>query len=61
MKPSPRIGDRVRVPGWVVREEHDLFGTIIEIDGGYYYIEVENNPRFELIELYSNEFDVVSK
>lgn len=60
--PPPKVGDKVRVPwweGWESQRVPDLEGYIESIDGGYHYIKVTNNKKYDVIELYENEFEVL--
>jgi hypothetical protein len=59
MKPSPRVGDRVRIPGWILRQENDVFGMITKIDRGYYYITSEDD--LDEIVAQITDFDIVSR
>jgi len=60
-----RVGDKVNIPWWEYDPDRgcqtvpDLTGTIIRINGAYHYIKVDNNPKYDVLELYPNEFKVV--
>lgn len=69
---QPKVGDRVIVPWWETsspkysskkiskmpktKKVNDLTGTVIKIMGGYYYIKINNNSKYDVIECYANEF-----
>lgn len=65
--PPPKVGDKVKVPWWEYdmgvlhspTRVEDLDGTIESINGAYHYIKVHNNPKYDVLELYPNEFEVV--
>lgn len=61
-----KVGDKVTIPWWDYgigcneRPEHyTLTGTIVRIDGGYHYVKINNNSKYDVLELYENEFKVV--
>ena len=61
-----KVGDRVRIPwfeggSWEKKPHRvpDLFGTIRRIIGAYHYVKIENNDKYNILELYSVEFEVV--
>jgi hypothetical protein len=64
---APKPGDKVVVPWWEhdmatnkpPKRVKDLTGTIESINGAYHYVKVDNNPKYDVIELYPNEFQVV--
>jgi|SRR5579864_2486490 len=62
---APKPGDKVIVPWWdangpgPAKRIKDLTGTIESINGAYHYVKVDNNPKYDVIELYPNEFEVV--
>ncbi len=60
------VGQKVSIP-WreyflgMLSEKRvpNLTGTIKHIDGAYHYVKVDNNPRYDVLELYPNEFEVL--
>lgn len=68
LNPNPKVGDKVTIPwtdygiGCDQRpERYTLLGTITRINGAYHYVKVHNNPKYDVLELYPNEFEVVRK
>lgn len=58
-----KVGDKVTIPWWGIPFNGDkianLTGTIERINGAYVYVKVDNNPKYDVLELYPNEFKVV--
>jgi hypothetical protein len=59
----PKVGDKVTIPWWEYRygawkatRVRNLTGKIISIDGGYHYVKIKGNPKYDVIVLYSVEF-----
>jgi hypothetical protein len=64
IKPSPQVGDKVIVPmieydGMGNSQKiPDLLGAITRISGGYHYVKIENNNKYDVLELYETEFKI---
>lgn len=64
-RPSRVIGTRVSIPwkeevhGKGYRKIPNLTGTIRSVNGGYIYVKIDNNPRYDVLELYETEFTVI--
>jgi len=61
-----KVGQKVQVPWWEfdcksMHKVPDLIGKIIKIDGAYHYIKVENNSKYNILELYDSEFTAIQK
>jgi hypothetical protein len=59
-----KVGDKVILLWWEgldPKKVPDLTGTIERIDGAYHYVKVDNNPKYDVLELYPNEFTVENK
>lgn len=61
-----KVGQRVTVPWWETKDfggpaikVPNLTGTIERINGAYHYVKIEGNPRYDVLELYPNEFEVI--
>src|ERR1700679_526036 len=60
-----KVGDKVRVPWYETdpkgktKKVADLLGFIESIDGGYHYVKVIGNKKYDVIELYDSEFKVM--
>lgn len=64
--PPAKVGDRVTVPWWEAKPgsmEHkkvpNLKGKIVAINGAYHYVKIKGNPKYDVLELYPNEFKVI--
>lgn len=66
LNPNPKVGDKVTIP-WTDYgtnsngrpKRYTLTGTIESINGAYHYIKVDNNSKYDVLELYPNEFEIV--
>lgn len=62
---TPKVGDKVKLKWWEIdtygnsRRVHDLTGTIESINGAYHMVKINNDPKYDVIELYPGEFEVV--
>lgn len=59
----PKVGDWVTIPWWETKGFGDkakrvrnLTGEIVRINGGYYYVKIKGNSKYDELELYSVEF-----
>jgi hypothetical protein len=62
-----KVGQRVTIPWWEYdlggseppKKVPNLTGTIESINGAYHYVKIEGNPKYDVLELYPNEFEVI--
>ncbi len=62
-----KVGQKVIIPWWESgidtskppKKIQDLTGTIESINGAYIYVKVDNNPKYDVLELYEQELKVV--
>lgn len=69
IKPPPppaKVGDQVTVPWWESkpgdtksRRVRNLKGKIVAINGAYHCVKIKGNPKYDVIELYPNEFRII--
>jgi hypothetical protein len=63
---QPKVGDRVTIPWWEQRKGRvkpvhiTLSGKIVRINGAYHTIRIDNNPKYDMLELYPIEFEVTN-
>lgn len=55
-----KVGAKVSVPWWRNgKRVRNLYGYITKISGAYHYIKVVSTKRYDIIELYQTEFQVM--
>lgn len=59
----PKVGSWVTIPWWEAKPAftkakrvRNLTGKIIRINGGYYYVKIKGNSKYDVLELYAVEF-----
>lgn len=64
--PPAKVGDQVTVPWWEskagaikAKRVRNLNGKIVAINGAYHYVKIKGNPKYDVLELYPNEFRIL--
>jgi ribosomal protein L32E len=63
-----KVGQQVIIPWWRYNpftekwyRVRSLHGVIKKINGAYHAVKITNNSRYDILELYPNEFKVVER
>ena len=63
-KKNIKVGQKVRIP-WVEFDSEssweipDLIGAVDKVENETYHIKIENNPKYNILKLSSNEFQII--